>query len=51
MNVEEACRIGLHKSAIDQNTHEEVIEGVWNIGSIWLSVEVAREDRGSYFAT
>lgn len=45
MSVEETCRMGLYKSATDQNSHEEVVEDDSNIGSVWLSVGAAREDR------
>lgn len=51
ISVEEACRMGIHKSAIDQKSRGEIVEGDWNIGFIWLSVGEAGEDRGYHYAT
>ena len=51
MSVRVACRLGLHKSIQDGQSHEEVSESDWNISCVWLSDGSYEEERGSYYAT
>lgn len=50
LSLEAACRMGVHRYATYQTSHEDVSEEDWNIGSIWCSVGAKEDDNGSYLA-